>query len=189
MDTEEVGLVRRMKTGDRTAFDALYERYYDRLYRTACMITGNRADGEDVTQETFIKMYLHCKELKKDEQFLCWLYRILNRTAWQLVKKHSREQPNEQILELADHSMTDSPVMQILKNERDQAVIEAVYRLEYRQRTSVILFYYNELGTREIASVMECMEGTVKSRLFHARKNLRAMLKKEIIQEDRYEWL
>ena len=56
LDTEEVELVRRMKKGERTAFDALYARYYDRLYRTACMITGNQADGEDVTQETFIKM-------------------------------------------------------------------------------------------------------------------------------------
>lgn len=186
MNTEEVELVRCMKKGDRSAFDALYARYYDRLYRTACMITGNQADGEDVTQETFIKMYLHCKELKKDEQFLCWLYRILNRTAWQLVKKHSREQPNEKILELADNAVTDSPVAQILKNERDQAIIQAVRSLEYRQRMAVILFYYNELGTKEIASVMECMEGTVKSRLFHARKNLRSILGKEIIKEDRY---
>ena len=70
MDTaEETELVRRMKQGERAAFDKLYEQYYDKLYRTACMITGNRADGEDVTQETFIKMYLHCTELKKDEQF------------------------------------------------------------------------------------------------------------------------
>lgn len=186
---KETELVRRMKKGDRAAFDTLYAQYYDRLYRTACMITGNRADGEDVTQETFIKMYLHCKELKKEEQFRYWLYRILNRTAWQNARKQSREQPQEQILELADKSMTDSPVIQVLKDERDRVMIEAVRKLEYRQRTVVILHYYNGLGTKEIARVMECMEGTVKSRLFTARKNLKSLLKNEMKQEDRYEWI
>ncbi len=186
---QEAELVRRMKKGDRAAFDKLYEIYYDKLYRTACLITGNRADGEDVAQETFIKMYLHCTELKKDEQFRYWLYKILNRTAWQISKKHSKEQPDEQIIELADKSMTDSPAMQLLKNERDRAIIEAVRKLEQRQRTAVILYYYNGLGTKEIAKIMECMEGTVKSRLFTARKNLKSLLKNEWIQEDRYEWL
>lgn len=190
MDTaEEAMLVRRMKQGDLAAFDKLYAQYYDRLYRTACMITGNQADGEDVAQETFIKMYLHCAELKKDEQFRYWLYRILNRTAWQLSKKHSREQPKEQILELADTSAADSPVVHVLKHERDQAIIEAVRKLEYRQRTVIILHYYNGLGTKEIARIMECVEGTVKSRLFAARKNLKSLLSKEMIQEDRYGWL
>ena len=169
---EEIELVRRMKKGERAAFDELYERYYDRLYRTACMITGNRADGEDVTQETFIKMYLHCAELKKDEQF------------------HSREEPEEKVLELADKSMTaDAPDMKMLKDERDRAMIEAVRKLEHRQRTVVILYYYNGLGTKEIARVMECMEGTVKSRLFTARKNLKSLLNNELEQEDRYGWL
>ncbi len=187
--TEEADLVRRMKKGERAAFDKLYEQYYDKLYRTACMITGNRADGEDVTQEAFIKMYLHCTELKKDEQFRYWLYKILNRTAWQLAKKHAKEQPTEQMTELADTSVTDSPAVQILKNERDQAIIDAIHKLEYRQRTTVILYYYNGLGTKEIARVMECMEGTVKSRLFTARKNLKSLLNKEMLQEDRYGWL
>lgn len=185
----EEELVSRMKQGEREAFDALYERYYDKLYRTACMITGNRADGEDVAQETFIKVYLHCAELKKDGQFRYWLYQILNRTAWQLAKKHVKEQPKEQILRLADKAAVDSPVVQVLKDERDRAVVEAVRKLEYRQRAAVILYYYNGLSTKEIAKVMECMEGTVKSRLFTARKNLKLFLKKEMGQEDRYGWL
>ena len=177
---EELELVRRMKKGERAAFDKLYEQYYDRLYRTACMITGNRADGEDVTQETFIKAYLHCDKLKKDEQFRCWLYRILNRTAWQIAKKHAKERPEERILELADASTADSPAVKVLQDEQERAIVEAIRKLEYRQRTTVILYYFNELGTKEIAGVMECMEGTVKSRLFTARKNLRMLLADEM---------
>ena len=166
------------------------EELYDKIYRY-CYFRLRQADlAQDVTQETFIKMYLHCAELKKDEQFRYWLYRILNRTAWQLAKKQSREKPQEQILELADKSMTaDSPDKIVLQDERDRAMNEAVRRLEHRQRTAVILYYYNGLGTKEIARVMECMEGTVKSRLFAARKNLKSLLTSEMEQEDRYGWL
>ena len=57
------------------------------------MKKGERADGEDVTQETFIKAYLNCSKLKKEEQFRYWLYKILNRTAWQIAKKHAKERP------------------------------------------------------------------------------------------------
>lgn len=178
---KELELVRRMKKGERAAFDKLYEQYYDRLYRTACMITGNRADGEDVTQETFIKAYLNCDKLKKEEQFRYWLYQILNRTAWQIAKKHAKERPEERILELADTSTADSPAVKVLQDEQERAIAEAVRRLEYRQRTTVILYYFNGLGTKEIARVMECMEGTVKSRLFTARKNLRALLSEEFL--------
>ncbi|MGN0344605.1 MAG: RNA polymerase sigma factor [Lachnospiraceae bacterium] len=177
---KELELVRRMKKGERAAFDKLYEQYYDRLYRTACMITGNRADGEDVTQETFIKAYLNCDKLKKEEQFRYWLYQILNRTAWQIAKKHAKERPEERILELADTSTADSPAVKVLQDEQERAIAEAVRRLEYRQRTTVILYYFNGLGTKEIARVMECMEGTVKSRLFTARKNLRTLLSEEL---------
>ena len=178
---KELELVRRMKKGERAAFDKLYEQYYDRLYRTACMITGNRADGEDVTQETFIKAYLNCDKLKKEEQFRYWLYQILNRTAWQIAKKHAKERPEERILELADTSTADSPAVKVLQDEQERAIAEAVRRLEYRQRTTVILYYFNGLGTKEIARVMECMEGTVKSRLFTARKNLRTLLSEEFL--------
>ena len=180
---KELELVRRMKKGERAAFDELYEQYYDRLYRTACMITGNRADGEDVTQETFIKAYLNCNRLKQDGQFRYWIYKILNRTAWQIAKKHAKEQPDEHILKLADTSMSvflaDSPVVKVLQDEQEQSVAEAIGQLEYKQRTTVILYYYNGLSTKEIASVMGCMEGTVKSRLFTARKNLRIQLELE----------
>lgn len=181
MDTaEETELVRRMKQGERAAFDRLYEQYYDRLYRTACMITGNRTDGEDVTQETFIKVYLHCGKLKKDEQFRCWLYRILNRTAWQTAKKHAKERPEERILELADTSTADFPENRMLQDEQGRAIVEAIRKLDYQQRTTVILYYYNGLGTKEIAGAMHCMEGTVKSRLYYARKKLRMLLEDEM---------
>ena len=134
---EELELVRRMKEGERAAFDKLYEQYYDRLYRTA----------------------------------------------WQIAKKHAKERPEECILELADTSTADSPTVKVLKDEQERAIAEAVRKLEHRQRTTVVLYYYNGLGTKEIARVMECMEGTVKSRLFNARKNLRTLLENEMEQE------
>ena len=62
-------LVVRMKAGDQEAFAELYNRYKTLIYRTACLISGNAADGEDIMQETFLKAYLHCGELRSDERF------------------------------------------------------------------------------------------------------------------------
>ena len=82
--TEEM-LVAQMKLGDRQAFAELYDRYKPSVYRTACLISGNAQDGEDIMQETFIKAFVHCKELKSNKMFRYWLLRILNRTAWRFI--------------------------------------------------------------------------------------------------------
>lgn len=87
-------LVVRMKAGDQEAFAELYNRYKTLIYRTACLISGNAADGEDIMQETFLKAYLHCGELRSDERFQYWLLRILNRTAWAMLKKIRQEFPD-----------------------------------------------------------------------------------------------
>ncbi len=181
---EDAELVRKMKNGDKQAFDMLYEKYKEVVCRTAYLITGSHADGEDVMQETFVKAYLHCQELKKDEQFRFWLFRILSRTAWQMAKRKSRECPDEHILEKADTGSTDSPDNAVLQMDRDSRIWQAVCRLEYRQRTAVVLYYYNGLTTKQIAQAMQCMEGTVKSRLYAARKKLRPLLSAEQLSEE-----
>lgn len=99
--TEEM-LVAQMKLGDQQAFAELYDRYKPSVYRTACLISGNAQDGEDIMQETFIKAFVHCKELKSNKMFRYWLFRILNRTAWQLINSKKSEIPDETVLEQAD---------------------------------------------------------------------------------------
>lgn len=98
---EEV-LVRQMKEGDKASFDLLYDKYKNVALRTAYLITGNLSDSEDVVQDTFVKVYLHCKELKNDSGFKAWMMQILVRTAYKAGKKKGRELPDEEVIDKAD---------------------------------------------------------------------------------------
>ena len=77
----ETELVERFAAGDREAFDALYELYKDQAFRTAWFLAGNRADAEDIVQDTFVKVYVNIGQLKDAGGFKSWFYRILTRTA------------------------------------------------------------------------------------------------------------
>ena len=90
MEEEKIIFVRRMIEGDEKAFDELYHAYSKKLYRMAYFITGNHSDSEDILQETFVKCYLHRKELKNLERFESWICQILVRTAWKMEKKKKR---------------------------------------------------------------------------------------------------
>lgn len=173
--TEET-LVTRMKRGDNEAFAQIYKKYRGSVFRTACLISGNASDGEDITQETFIKAFLHCGELKSDTMFRYWLFKILNRTAWQLLNGRKSEIPDENVLDKADAKGSMFTEDILLKREEQTQVWQAVMKLDYKFRLVVVLYYYNEMSTKQIAKVTGCYEGTVKSRLFTARKRLRQLL-------------
>lgn len=176
--TEEL-LVAQMKRGDRGAFAQLYQKYRDTAYRTACLICGNAQDGEDIVQETFIKAFVHCQELRSDLMFRYWFFRILNRTAWQFLNNKRSEIPDEHILEKADlHPGRLTEDLLMLK-EQQAEIYQAVLKLDYKLRLTVILYYYNEMSTKQIARVTGCYEGTVRSRLFTARKRLARLLPEE----------
>lgn len=173
--TEEA-LVRRLKEGDKASFDLLYEKYKNMALRTAYLITGNRSDSEDVVQDTFLKVWLHCAELKNEGGFKAWMMQILVRTAYKSSKKKSRELPDEEIMRKADKGQGISFAEEVIAREEAKAIAEAVKSLPIKQRTVVALYYYQQCGVSEIAAMLGVFEGTVKSRLHTARKRLREKL-------------
>lgn len=174
--TEEV-LVRQLKEGDKASFDLLYEKYKDMALRTAYLITGNLSDSEDVVQDTFVKVWLHCRELKKESGFKAWMMQILVRTAYKSGKKKSRELPDEEIMQKADKSQGISSIERVIAREEAEMIAVAVRSLPIKQRTVVALYYYQECSVSEIAAMLGVLEGTVKSRLHTARKLLRGKLR------------
>lgn len=177
--TEEA-LVRRLKEGDRTSFDLLYERYKNMALRTAYLITGNLSDSEDVVQDTFVKVWLHCRELKNEDGFKAWMMQILVRTAYKSAKKKSRELPDEEILQKVDKSRDISFTEDMIAREEAERIAGAVRALPVKQRTVVTLYYYQECSVSEIAAMLGVFEGTVKSRLHTARKSLRGKLERDM---------
>lgn len=174
-------LVRRMQQGDHEAFGQIFDRYQHRLLRTAWLILGNHADSEDVVQETFVKCYYNCKNLKKPALFSTWIFQILTRTAWRFGKRKNRETPVEELFDQNQPDWGDSPLEQVLQKELQEDIYRSICKLNPKQRTAVILYYYNQLSTKEISQIMGCFEGTVKSRLYAARRSLEQSLRKEQI--------
>lgn len=174
MDEKE--LVQRMKAKDKTAFDALYEKYKNTLLRMAYLVSGQMYDAEDIVQETFVKCFLHIGDLKKNEGFRPWLFQILYRTAYAHGRKRKREIPEEDIAIRADATDGVTCLDRIIQTETDWKVKQAVQSLDFKHRAVVVLYYFNEMPIKEMARVLGCTEGTAKSRLFAARKKLKDKL-------------
>ena len=156
-------LVSRMQYGDMQAFDELYERYKDDAYRLACLITGSRTDGEDLAQEAFVTCAQSIKSLRDGSKFRPWLLRTLSRAAWKYCRKAKRE----------------TPLSAVLRTDEQRRLYAALDTLDEKRRVTVVLYYFDDRSVREIAQATGVTEGTVKSRLFSARRHLRQALTEE----------
>ena len=171
MEELDSRLVLRMMEDDSQAFDQLVKEFYPKILRMAYLISGSYADSQDIVQETFVICWIN----RKPEHFSKWLYKILSREAWRFCRKRGREQPAKEVFETWEPEGA-SPLEETLARSRDEMLYEAVKALPVKQRTVVVLYYFNQMSTREIAEATGCLEGTVKSRLHTARKNLKAAL-------------
>lgn len=174
MDSHQ--MVKDLKAGKKVAFDQLYEEYHLQLYRTAYLILGNAHDAEDVLQETFVSAYTNIGQLKDEKKLKPWLYSILKHQAYEKGKKRNREWPDENVLVKIDisHGGDDSEDQFALQDEIQRSLM----KLKPGLREVLILFYYNELTIKEIAQVCGIFQGTVKSRLYRGRRELKKELEK-----------
>lgn len=173
---EEEILAAQLREGSREAFDKLYEKYKNMAIRTAYLITGNPMDSEDVVQETFVKVWLHARELHSDSGFKPWMMQILVRTAYRMAKKSRREIPDDCVADRMKASEEVSSLDKVIQTEEAEMIMAAVRTLPVKLRTVIVLYYYDSFSVKEIAGMLGVMEGTVKSRLHTARQRIRAAL-------------
>ncbi|MCI5680327.1 MAG: RNA polymerase sigma factor [Bacteroidales bacterium] len=171
---ETAAWVKRLQTGDDSAFDALFAAYQKQAVRTAALITGETSLAEDVAQEAFVSCLLHIKDLKEPTRFKPWFFRILTRCAWKAMEQKIPAVDWGEALEKVMPSAPDT-----YPSEKE-AVYERLYQaldgLGKKQRTTIILYYFNDLSIREIAEATSSLEGTVKTRLFAAKRRLKRVL-------------
>ncbi|QHI72770.1 RNA polymerase sigma factor [Aminipila terrae] len=171
----DINLVTRCKTGDLSAFEELYETCSTKALRTAFSIVNRYDLAEDVIQETFYECFRDIHKLSSPEAFGVWFYRILVRTSWRMLsseRKFSHE-------ELAVYESRVKDPHDCFKEIESNELINAINRLSLPMRTTVILHYYNDLPVKDIARIMNCFQGTVKSRLYSSRKKLAKELKRQ----------
>ncbi|HVU37260.1 MAG TPA: sigma-70 family RNA polymerase sigma factor [Opitutales bacterium] len=181
----DLALVRRVQAGDVKAFDQLITKYRERLYAIVYNLTSNREDASDLAQEAFIKAFRSIHNFKGESSFFTWLYRIaVNASLTHLKRSRLRrffsfetldeEVAQSEVIEaLADKMHSDKPM---LIKELQEKLNEALQRLSPNHRTVVVLFEIEGLSHQEIATVMECSEGTVRSRLHYAKLQLQSFL-------------
>ena len=171
MEKEEL-LVEALKAGSREAFDSLYDRYKNLAFKTAYFICGNRQDAEDIVQDTFIKVWTDSNGLRDNSGFKAWMMRILVHSAYRLAKKRKREIPDDETVARLENRTEPSSLEHIMQKEEALQIILAVGKLPVKQRTVVVLYYYNALSVKEIAQMLGVTTGTVKSRLHTARSRI-----------------
>ena len=179
-------LVNRVQNGDVTAFDTLVRKYRERLYGIIYNLTSNREDAADLTQEAFIKALSSITRFQGKSAFFTWLYRIgVNTTLSHLKRNRFRrffsleniqeEGSHAAVLEvLAAKHKTEKGA---LLSELQEKLNDAMQKLSPKHRTVVVLFEIEGLSHQEIADVVGCSVGTVRSRLHYAKQQLQAYLK------------
>jgi RNA polymerase sigma factor RpoE len=182
---EEMQLVNRARQGDMAAYDDLVRRYQERIYATVYHMTSNHEDANDLAQEAFIKAYQALKSFKGGSSFYTWVYRIaVNKTINFLKQRKNRAQISLNDLDFnAEHDpdlvalISDkTPRRDINLAELQEKLNAALLKLSEQHRLVVTLHDVQGLSHEEIATIMDCNIGTVRSRLFYARQQLQAYL-------------
>lgn len=171
-------LVARVQKGDRRAFDLLVIKYQHRILALVGRFIPDFAEAQDVTQEAFIKAYRALPGFRGDSQFYTWMYRIAVNTAKNYLVSRGRKTPTRDI-DLDDAAFfsdeknlqdIETPDRLLQRDQLQKVVFDAIEALPEELRMAVTLRELDGLSYEEIAEVMDCPIGTVRSRIFRARE-------------------
>ena len=191
MELEATRLMRATKHGDAAAFDRLVEALRPRAWKVAHGLVGSRDDALDLSQDAFLKVYRARDTYREDEPFLPWFHRILRNTCFSFLRQQGRlrplvraadEQGESAEFEIADDS--SPPLDRAAGAELARDFWKAFRTLSSRDREILALRHFQSCSYREIALSLGVPEGTVMSRLFHARRRLRQKLSTHLYEID-----
>ena len=177
-------LVQRCRRRDHAAFDQVVSRYKARLFNYVCRMVGSSEEAEDITQEVFVRMYQSLDTFRSDASLSTWLFRIANNLCIDHFRRSRKLRAHAYSLdeplgggdegerpEIAD--TTQEPFRALAQGELSERMEQAIAALPEKLRAVLILHDIEDVPYEEIARIVACPLGTVKSRLFHARMHLR----------------
>ena len=190
-------LVERAQQGDKKAFGMLVEKYHRKLGRLLGRMIRDQAEVEDVVQESFIKAYRALHNFRGDSAFYTWLYRIGINTAKNYLVSMGRRPQVMQEVEIEDVEnfddggemrTMDTPETAMMTKQIAQTVNDTVASLPEELRTAITLREIEGLSYEEIATLMQCPIGTVRSRIFRARETISEKLRPLVDAKDGKRW-
>ena len=176
---EELELVRRVQAGDSSSFEQLVLDNQTKVYNLALRTVGNEDDAFDMSQEAFIKAFNSIGSFRGESRFSVWLYRLTMNVCLDFLRSEGRrahgsltyiDEEDEKELEISDERFSPEAVAE--KNELRRSVNEGLLKLPANYRAILLLREIDGLSYEEIGAALSLEEGTVKSRIFRARKKL-----------------
>jgi RNA polymerase sigma-70 factor (ECF subfamily) len=170
---EDSVLVERFLSGDRTAFESLYAKYYDKVFAIARGVLLDSDEAADAVQEIFTLVYKHLHRFDQRSRFSTWLFRVAVNRSIQEARKNRYKSRNVELTEASGRVAADEP-------EADDPLIQAAMaKLAPNDRALLVLFYWEELSLNEIAESLGCGVNAAKTRLYRARERFRAIYEGE----------
>ena len=184
---EDAALVLKAQSGDLDAFESIVEKYKKKAFNLAFKMLQDREDASDATQDAFLKVYRSLPRFKGDAKFSTWLYRIVTNVCLDYIRRRKKvvEISLDKQLEMSDgkldFELPDEAINieeEAEKTEFHQLVLDAVDNLPETHRLVIMMRDFQNMSYSEIAELLSCPEGTVKSRINRARRFLRGDLLK-----------
>lgn len=181
-DDQEAELIAEIQAGRKKLFSVLVEKYKHRAFLIALSMVNNRDDAMDLAQDAFLKSFRAIKGFDTTRPFFPWFYQILKNACLSHLKRRglirrfslSATEQDEGDIELPDHSF--DPQMIVDRNEAKDKVWEAYHQLNLKAREIIMMRHFQDMSYEEIAKALDIPIGTVMSRLFHARKKMKALM-------------
>lgn len=178
-EVSEKKIIEKVLGGDANAFEELVLRYEKTVYNLALRMVGDRDDASDMTQEAFIKAYGSLSSFRGDSKFSVWIYRITTNVCLDFLRSKSRKQQvsltvsdDDEDAQLDIPDPKADPEQQLIKKISMQSVEEGLKTLPDKQRQILVMRELGGMSYAEIGKALSIEEGTVKSRIFRARKRL-----------------
>ena len=191
-DKTDQELVRRVQRGDRGAFDLLFGRYQQKILNLVGRFVKDPVEVEDVTQEAFIKAFRALPRFRGDSAFYTWLYRIAINTAKNHLVSRGRRPPSIDIdtedaeyMDAAEPLRTSNdPASELARDDLERAIKEVLDELPDDLRSAVTLREFDGMSYEQIAVILDCPVGTVRSRIFRAREAIEARIRPMLSDDD-----
>lgn len=178
-------IIHQILQGDTKAFAVLVDRYKDLVFTLALQMLKNREEAEEVSQDTFIKVFKKLKNFKGDSKFSTWIYRIGYNTCLDRIKSNKRKQNTVAINEFTAHEVKtlDNALSIMEAQESKQTIQNCLQMLPADDCALLTLYYFEELSLEEIGKIIGVKANNVKVKLFRSRKKLTTILQNKLEPE------
>ena len=182
---QETQIIHKIIKGDTQAFAVLVDRYKDLVFTLAIRMLKNREEAEEVSQDTFIKVYKALPKFKGDSKLSTWVYKVAYNTCLDRIKKNKNHYNEVTIDSFTEYKLktVGNALDALEEKEQQQTIQDCLQHLASKDSFLLSLFYFEELSLEEISKIVDMEANTVKVNIHRARKRLAILLKQKLEPE------